>query len=403
MGALFSRFRSKTEDNYEKILSELDENIRRAEIRLREIRIRERNALIILIVYSLIAYVTYVAGYWYFVYMSTEEEEGWDLLKLAPVFTGPFLIVIGYKFETLWYRRIESNEQAQLEQLRAKQKLKIEELKKKTAYYVTKNLVERYDSPKEANQSVPHPPQGQKGVVLRPGQQINPNLRQRLPPNSQTPQTPQTSQTSSDHKDINEEKTNVISAGVGGNDSFPSNYSTNSPSSITPVQRRWYDKLVDILVGEDEQKYALICQKCFTWNGLTFPADFEDVQYICKNCNHFNPSRRSQRNGISSLDGPQNISSISNGTNGINDTNVSNFSMSNGRVDQISDHSKLVDLTTPRRGLAVSKRLASRSNSRRRRSSRSQNRLGNRQGSDDDNKPYVIDDDGINGINVREE
>ncbi|CAG8574555.1 1627_t:CDS:2 [Diversispora eburnea] len=123
MGGVVSSFRRKSEDNYEKILSELDENIRQAEIRLREIRIRERNAVIILIVYSLIAYATYVIGYWYFVYMSNEEE-GWDLLKLAPVFTGPFLIVIGYKFETLWFRRKETNEQTQLEQLKAKQKLK---------------------------------------------------------------------------------------------------------------------------------------------------------------------------------------------------------------------------------------------------------------------------------------
>ncbi|CAG8691104.1 13999_t:CDS:1, partial [Cetraspora pellucida] len=104
MGAVFSRLRSKQEDNYELILSELDEKLRKADVNLREIRIRERNALIIWIVYSLIAYVTYVVGYWYFVYMSTEED-GWDLMKVAPVLTGPFFIVIGYKFLALWYKR----------------------------------------------------------------------------------------------------------------------------------------------------------------------------------------------------------------------------------------------------------------------------------------------------------
>ncbi|CAG8548222.1 10788_t:CDS:1 [Acaulospora colombiana] len=404
MGAVFSRFQPKAEDNYEKILSELDEKIRRAEIRLREIRIRERNALIILIVYSLIAYVTYVAGYWYFVYMSTEEE-GWDLLKLAPVFTGPFLIVIGYKFETLWYRRKEANEQAQLEQLKAKQKLKIEELKKKTAYYITKNLLERYDSPKETHQPNLPLPQGQKGLVPRPVQPVNPNMRQPLSPNPQAILT---------SREVKGEKADMTP--LSGNDaSRPNNY---SPNSITPVQRHWYDKLVDVLVGEDEQKYALICQNCFTWNGLAFPTEFEDVQYFCKKCNHFNPSRRSQRNGITSLDVLPSISSISNGTNNINSSNGDTFSMGNSGLNDITTPTpRRGRSTTPKPmsrnsssdpeksvekddydddGVAVSKRLASRSTSRRRRSSRSQNRLANRQGSDDDAKPYVLDNDNIN-------
>ncbi|RIB19908.1 hypothetical protein C2G38_1894535, partial [Gigaspora rosea] len=263
----FSRLRSKKDDNYEVILSELDEKIRRADVNLREIRIRERNALIIWIVYSLIAYVTYVVGYWYFVYMSVEED-GWDLMKVTPVLTGPFFIVIGYKFLALWYKRKEANEETQLEHLRAKKKLKVEEMKNKTGYYTTQNLLERFDSKGTPNN--PLSP-GQKGPIGRPVQPISPNLRQRLP-------NPQASPGSNE---VNGEL-------------------ENRPPLIVPVlQRRWYDKLLDVLVGEEEQKYALICKNCYTWNGLALPTEFDDVQYYCKNCNHFNPSRRSQRDGDS--------------------------------------------------------------------------------------------------------
>lgn len=44
-----------------------------------------------------------------------------------------------------FYARKQSNEEANLKSLRAQQKLKVEELKKKTSYYTTKSILERYD------------------------------------------------------------------------------------------------------------------------------------------------------------------------------------------------------------------------------------------------------------------
>ncbi|CAG8833339.1 9885_t:CDS:1 [Gigaspora margarita] len=385
MGAVVSRLRSKKDDNYEEILSELDEKIRRADVNLREIRIRERNALIIWIVYSLIAYVTYVVGYWYFVYMSVEED-GWDLMKVTPVLTGPFFIVIGYKFLALWYKRKEANEETQLEHLRAKKKLKVEEMKNKTGYYTTQNLLERFDSKGTPNQPNNPLSPGQKGPIGRPVLPISPNLRQRLP----------NLQASPGSNEVNGELENrppLIAP--GGHDIIRSD-DRSTIISPTALQRRWYDKLLDVLVGEEEQKYALICKNCYTWNGLALPTEFDDVQYYCKNCNHFNPSRRSQRDG-NSLSAPP---------NNVNGNNV------NSHIDQINKTSQLIDSdpkrgrsTTPKPmsrnssfdsekpndkgddydddGVAVSKRLASRSTSRKRRSSRSQNRIESHHDSDD--------------------
>jgi endoplasmic reticulum junction formation protein lunapark len=402
MGLVLSLLRPQSDDNYEKILSDLSDDIGRAEIRLREIKIRERSALIIWIVYSMLAYVAYVAGYWYFVYMSIEEE-GWDFMKIAPVFTGPFFIVIGYRFLALWYKRKETIEITQLEHLKAKQKLKVEELKKKTGYYTTQTLLERYDSSKGQVNKQNVPVQPIQNVPARPGQLNHPNLRQRNVPNS----------------GINDINGDLRSNGVlgvephlGGNAPRPISYDPNSPNPITPLQRRWYDKLVDVIVGDDEQKYALICQNCFTWNGLAYPAEFEDVQYYCKKCNHFNPSRR-QRNETSP-------SGLTNGNND-NGSNDNHPNITNGHFNKSNDPSQLGDPLNPRRGrsttprpmsrnnssdpekadddydddgVAVSKALASRSSSRKRKSSRSQTRLGDsRRGSSDDVKPYSISDD----------
>ena len=46
-----------------------------------------------------------------------------------------------------WFRSRRSTQMAKLEELLRKQQQKVEELKKKTSYYTTKGLIERFESP----------------------------------------------------------------------------------------------------------------------------------------------------------------------------------------------------------------------------------------------------------------
>ncbi|CAJ0827402.1 11868_t:CDS:2 [Entrophospora sp. SA101] len=115
----------------------------------------------------------------------SNEGENWDFMKVAPVLTGPFFIVIGYRFLALWYRRKEANEISQLESLRAQQSLKVEELKKKTGYYTTKTLLERYDSPTRlpTNQQPMSPGQKNPLTTTTPGS-LKPGTPNSLPSRS---------------------------------------------------------------------------------------------------------------------------------------------------------------------------------------------------------------------------
>jgi hypothetical protein len=54
---------------------------------------------------------------------------------------------------------------------------------------------------------------------------------------------------------------------------------------LPPPRKQWYDKLADVLLGDDEphvnaaaSRYALICQKCFTHNGLVKEDVWEDAR-----------------------------------------------------------------------------------------------------------------------------
>jgi endoplasmic reticulum junction formation protein lunapark len=42
-----------------------------------------------------------------------------------------------------------------------------------------------------------------------------------------------------------------------------------SPSPPGPPRKQWFDKLADVVLGEeDSARFALICEKCFAHNGL---------------------------------------------------------------------------------------------------------------------------------------
>ena len=90
------------------------------------------------------------------------------------------------------------------------------------------------------------------------------------------------------------------------------------PQPIQATRKRWYDKLADAILGDDESsvsvpasRYALICQKCFAHNGLVKESQWEGArgsplmftgfsvttssEYICFKCGFFNPSARSKK------------------------------------------------------------------------------------------------------------
>ncbi|KAG8800875.1 hypothetical protein FRC17_006794 [Serendipita sp. 399] len=84
--------------------------------------------------------------------------------------------------------------------------------------------------------------------------------------------------------------------GVNGATPMPPGYLGLSPQPIAPTPRRWYDRVADAILGDEESspgnahsKYALICKRCFTHNGLVRESDFEETQFVCMKCGFLNP------------------------------------------------------------------------------------------------------------------
>ena len=54
-----------------------------------------------------------------------------------------------------------------------------------------------------------------------------------------------------------------------------------NPPTPTPTPPTWLDRLVDAIIGDDRStRYALICQKCLSHNGLARSEDFDTVRTL---------------------------------------------------------------------------------------------------------------------------
>ncbi|KAA1475031.1 hypothetical protein DENSPDRAFT_841744 [Dentipellis sp. KUC8613] len=272
-------FKKKEPEDYETILSSLALDIQNRQTRLSEIRLRERRTSLAVTLYSIALWGLYM-GLWYTGLLPRRRRYGQleKTLQALPVFLGPIIILFGRRIVQLWYTRKGDAEEQALKKLYKEQRDKIEDIKKKTNYYSTRNLIERYDEAPAAESPLRR--RGPQQPPATPQQRGSPQQQGTPAAAPNAPQTP-----------------------------IPSRLQTQlNPAApqfpLQPPQKQWYDKLADALLGADEpsvnaaaSQYALICEKCFTHNGLVKESMWEDAQFICPKCGHFNPSARSRKQG----------------------------------------------------------------------------------------------------------
>ncbi|KAH7921077.1 hypothetical protein BV22DRAFT_1132563 [Leucogyrophana mollusca] len=281
------RWLKKSEpEDYETILSSLAADVQKRQTRLSELRLRERRTTLQVTLTTLAVWVAYVS-LWYAGFLSGAQGVE-KAAKGVAVLLGPIIILFTRRIVQLWYARKGDAEgelsvpayspyvkhppaERTLKLVLKRQREKVEEIKKKTNYYSTRNLIEKYDEP---NSAAPSP------------------LRQRVPPSTPAPQPQPQSQ-----PQLRPPQTpaNVIRG--------PVLQLSPTPQPINAPRKQWYDKLADAILGDDDpnsinaaaSRYALICEKCFAHNGLVKESGWLDAQYVCPKCGHFNVSARSKK------------------------------------------------------------------------------------------------------------
>uniref|UniRef100_A0A3Q0S4B2 Endoplasmic reticulum junction formation protein lunapark n=1 Tax=Amphilophus citrinellus TaxID=61819 RepID=A0A3Q0S4B2_AMPCI len=222
---------------------------------------------------SLVVYCLYLPEHW--------------LQRVAmglPFFIYPVLVWFIRKLLIfLFSKRTERNSE-KLEDLKAAKKKILEEVMETETYKNAKLILERFDpeAKKKAeleatpvrSQITPRPGQEirQRGVAMRPMPMGTPPAMVMTPPAGARP--------------------------LLGPAGTPVGMHPPGPPlarPILPKDRGAVDRVIEYLVGDGPQnRYALICQQCFSHNGMALKEEFEYLAFRCAYCYFMNPARKTR-------------------------------------------------------------------------------------------------------------
>ncbi|XP_021889354.1 uncharacterized protein At2g24330 [Carica papaya] len=238
--------------------------------------------------------------------------------RVLPMFLLPAFSTLAYSAFLSFTRMCDNRDQKTLERLRAERQAKIDELKEKTNYYTTQQLIQRYDpdpAAKAAAATVLASKLGaDSGLKVFVGDESQLNvpagksndvevmqsggLRKRKQPHTRSSST---ASTPPHHPDEETHSGAIEGQTPGHNQLVVVNHHHDQGS--TTHDGSWISRIAALLVGEDPtQSYALICGNCHMHNGLARKEDFPYVTYYCPHCHALN--RPKQMEGVSGSPSP---------------------------------------------------------------------------------------------------
>ncbi|KAG9477353.1 endoplasmic reticulum junction formation protein lunapark [Eleutherodactylus coqui] len=314
MGALLSRWKAKpsTVELLEKMEKEIGslEEFQEKNQKLRKIWIKR------LLAYSTLFYLLtcFIVYLWYLPDGLTTR-----LLLIIPFLLFPVIIWCTRSLLIILFsRRTERNNEA-LEDLKAQKKKILEEVMEKETYKAAKLILERFDPDSkkikelESSASVPNTPRPGQDLRQRTAAQRNISVSTPVNPSQGTPQVPgMLAATPGLQRDTSApggppERTlqpglqsGLVPRRPGSPATAISGMAIHPPGPplarpILPRERGAVDRVIEYLVGDGPQnRYALICQQCFSHNGMALREEFEYVAFRCAYCFFLNPARKTR-------------------------------------------------------------------------------------------------------------
>ncbi|KAF2814081.1 uncharacterized protein BDZ99DRAFT_459812 [Mytilinidion resinicola] len=306
--------------SFEKALSTLSIKITKIAARNDSLRQRARRVRVMWTLYAGFAYIltalilTLVTGW-----------RSWGTVEYSVMAGGPVVVYLVRTSLTTYYDYRISNTQLYLNSLYKERDATIERLKQATKYNSTQQLLEKYGSPPPkpekspsdapANRRKSEGPQkqGQRTNMPPPPTANIPRPGISLPSTPQRPGSAASLRPSSSRSDARSDDMppppppkDMPGAEFAPNAFAPPElarqYTASSASSFT--QSRWYDRILDVLLGEDEtqpkNRLALICSECRLVNGQAPPGTrtLEDVgRWRCAGCRAWNGREKREEVG----------------------------------------------------------------------------------------------------------
>ncbi|XP_068052039.1 endoplasmic reticulum junction formation protein lunapark isoform X2 [Anomalospiza imberbis] len=312
MGGLISRWRAKP--STVEVLEKIDKEIQTLE------EFREKNQRLqklwvgrLLLYSSLLYLITCLIVYLW----CLPDEWTARLTMTLPFFAFPLIIwCIRTLLIFFFSKRTERNNDA-LEDLKSQKKKILEEVMEKETYKTAKLILERFDPESSAKET--ELPSAGTSATPRPGQEIRqrtaaqrnastppPATLKQGSPKSPLPAAPNLQRDSPAPSGLPERtavpslQSNVLPRRPGSPATSVPGMGLHPPGPplarpVLPRERGVVDRVIEYLVGDGPQnRYALICQQCFSHNGMALKEEFEYIAFRCAYCFFLNPARKTR-------------------------------------------------------------------------------------------------------------
>ncbi|KAM6559595.1 hypothetical protein CsatA_028834 [Cannabis sativa] len=258
-----------------------------------------------LIIFSLIFEAIAIG---YAIVTTRTSDMNWKMraFRVLPIFLLPAISSVTYSAFVSFTKMCDRKDQNTLEKLRAERQAKIDELKERTNYYTTQQLIQRYDpdpAAKAAAATVLASKLGaDSGLKMFLGDEHEPNVQATMGKSKDVELVQSGGLRNRKHPNTHSISGEGTHQSPGSED--PAQTSEQSPlvvSHYNPTQGSsaqdggWIARIAALLVGEDPtQSYALICGNCHMHNGLARKEDFPFITYYCPHCRALNRPHQSE-------------------------------------------------------------------------------------------------------------
>jgi len=304
----FRRNDTTSAASFEKTLSQLSAKINRYSSQVETFRSKQRRYKALLTLYAGFSYILVAA-----ILTLVTGWDKWGVIEYTAVAGGPVAIIGLRWILNAWYDYRTKSVQSRLQDASKEREKVIEKLKIATKYDSTQQLLDKYGGSGAGNK------QGQQQQQDGKGPKRKASGRQSLPAQFHQQQQQQGARTgfapppTANIAGRQPPPANPIDARLrsatlestppqAANESFAPNAFPSRPapppqqlSQYAPSQPAWYDRIMDVILGEDEtqakNRIALICSQCRLVNGQAPPGvrSLEDVgRWRCKECGTMN-------------------------------------------------------------------------------------------------------------------
>ncbi|XP_012066340.2 uncharacterized protein At2g24330 [Jatropha curcas] len=319
-------------DDFEKRLQNISREEAAVLARMKKRSLTWRKMTRHLIIFSVIFEVIAV-GYAIITTRSMDLDWKMRAFRVLPMFLLPGLSSLAYSTFVSFTRMCDRKDQKTLERLQAERQAKIDELKEKTNYYITQQLIQRYDPDPAAKAAAATVLASKLGAdsglkVYVGGDEAKLNIPtgkskddEFVPAsglrNRKQVRTRSSSAGSSPVHHSNEE---MLYSGESEDKHNQLVVQHHNPESSVVHDGGWIARLAALLVGEDPtQSYALICGNCHMHNGLARKEDFPYITYFCPHCHALNQPKQSEESvsnsNMGTLKAGGNVEAVNNASN----------------------------------------------------------------------------------------